>query len=281
MDLVGMESEGALRIFSRSLPNYNVRYVQYLGDGDSKGFLRVQESNIYGDEFPAEKLECIGHIQKRMGARLTALKNNLKSTKLSDNKPISGRGRLTDAEILLLQKYYGLAIRRNVGKSVADMSKSIWAIYFHKLSTDENPQHALCPMGEESWCGDLTAKELLLKCLHGRTQNPNESFNNCVWNRVPKKTFVSKRTLQMGVMDAVICFNEGAYARTEVLKALKINPGVNTCEGLRKIDYVRICEAEMAVQKASKEARTTKRQIKRKQDALEQSLQDEYSAGNF
>ncbi|GFU38406.1 uncharacterized protein TNCV_2433761 [Trichonephila clavipes] len=85
----GMESEGALRIFSRSLPNYNVRYVQYLGDGDSKGFLRVQESNIYGDEFPVEKLECIGHVQKRMGARLRALKNNLKSTKLSDNKPIS------------------------------------------------------------------------------------------------------------------------------------------------------------------------------------------------
>ncbi|GFT76239.1 uncharacterized protein TNCV_564331 [Trichonephila clavipes] len=228
-----MESEGALRIFSRSLPNYNVRYVQYLGDGDSKGFLRAQESNIYGDEFPVEKLECIGHVQKRMGARLRALKNNLKSTKLSGNKPISGRGRLTDAEILLLQKYYGLAIRRNVGKSVADMSKSIWAIYFHKLSTDENPQHALCPMGEESWCG----------------------YN---------KSGVS-----------------GAYARTEVLKALKINPGVNTCEGLRKIDYVRICEAEKAVQKASKEARTTKRQIKRKQDALEQSIQDEYSVGNF
>ncbi|GFU23112.1 HTH_Tnp_Tc3_2 domain-containing protein [Trichonephila clavipes] len=76
----------------------------------------------------------------------------------------------------------------------------------------------------------------------------------------------------MGVMNAVICFNEGAYARTEVLKALKINPDVNTCEGLRKIDYVRICEAEMAVQKASKEDRTTKRQIKRKQDPLEQLM---------
>ncbi|GFW35519.1 hypothetical protein TNCV_3071471 [Trichonephila clavipes] len=74
-----------------------------------------------------------------------------------------------------------------------------------------------------------------------------------VYGIVCRKTFVSKkRTLQMGVMDAVICFNEGAYARTEVLKALKINPGVNTCEGLRKIDYVRICEAEMAVQKAPK-----------------------------
>ncbi|GFV72622.1 DUF1758 domain-containing protein [Trichonephila clavipes] len=98
-------------------------------------------------------LETVSSHSMRIGARLRALKNNLKSTKQSDNKPISGRGRLTDAKILLLQKYYGLAIRRNVGKSVADMSKSIWVIYFHKLSTDENPQHALCPMGEESWCG--------------------------------------------------------------------------------------------------------------------------------
>ncbi|GFU93208.1 translational elongation factor-2 [Trichonephila clavipes] len=85
----------------------------------------------------------------------------------------------------------------------------------------------------------------------------------------------------MGVMDAVICFNESAYVRTEVLKALKINLGINTCEGLRKIEYVRICEAEMAVQKASTEAKTTKRQIKIKQDGLEQSIQDEYSAEKF
>ncbi|GFX49662.1 uncharacterized protein TNCV_1637001 [Trichonephila clavipes] len=154
----GMESERALRIFSRSLPNYNVRYVQYLGDGDSKGFLRVQESNIYGDEFPVEKLECIGHVQKRMGARLRSLKSSLNSTKLSDNKPLSGRGRLTDAEILLLQKYYGLVIRRNVGKSVADMSKSIWEIYFHKLSTDENPQ-LVCALWEKK-VGASTIKAL-------------------------------------------------------------------------------------------------------------------------
>ncbi|GFT74704.1 uncharacterized protein TNCV_562561 [Trichonephila clavipes] len=260
--------------FSVTLTNYNVRYVQYLGDGDSKGFLRVQESNIYGDEFPVENLECISHVQKRMGARLRALKNNLKSTKPSDNKPISGRGRLTDAEILLLQKYYGLAIRRNVGKSVADMSNCIWAIYFHKLSTDENPQHALCPMGEESWCGynksivsgekythkhslpdavllklkifrDLTAKELLLKCLHGRTQNPNESFNNCVWNRVPKKTFAST------LVKAYVKLTTSEFVKLRWLfKKLPKKPGQQ------------------------------KRQIKRKQDALEQSMQDEYSAGN-
>ncbi|KAF8789369.1 hypothetical protein HNY73_007309 [Argiope bruennichi] len=83
-----------------------------------------------------EKLECIGHVQKRIGARLKTLKNKLKSTKLADGKKIAGRGRLTDAEILLIHKYSGLAIRRN-----ASMSKSIWAIYFHKLSTNAKPQH--------------------------------------------------------------------------------------------------------------------------------------------
>lgn len=307
----GMESEGALRMFERSLNTRNVRYLKYLGDGDSKGFLRIKESNVYGEGTSVQKLECIGHVQKRMGARLKALRNNLKSTKLSDGKKISGRGRLTDSEILLIQKYYGLAIRRNIGKSVEDMSKSIWAIYFHKLSTDKKPQHGLCPMGADSWCGynkslqtgekythkhslpepvliaikkvfrDLSSRELLLKCMHGQTQNPNESFNNCIWERVPKNTFVSKETFQTGVMDAVICFNDGVSSRTKVLKALKINPGSNTCNALRKIDRIRICEAEILVHKASKEARTIKRQNKRKQDAFEESIQDEYSAGTF
>ncbi|GBN19507.1 hypothetical protein AVEN_255796-1 [Araneus ventricosus] len=70
-----------------------------------------------------------------MGTRLRNLRNKLKSTKLLDGKKISWRDRLTDVQILLIQKYYGLAIRRNSSKSVEEMSKSIWAIYFRKLST--------------------------------------------------------------------------------------------------------------------------------------------------
>ncbi|GBO38188.1 hypothetical protein AVEN_104489-1 [Araneus ventricosus] len=87
-----------------------------------------------------------------MGTRLRNLRNKY-SIKLSDGKKISGRGRLTNAQILLIQKYYALAIRRNTSKSVDELSKSIWAIYFHKLSTDAKPQHSLCPMGSDSWCG--------------------------------------------------------------------------------------------------------------------------------
>ncbi|GBL86361.1 hypothetical protein AVEN_164538-1 [Araneus ventricosus] len=76
-----------------------------------------------------------------MGTRLRNLSNKLKSTKLSDGKKISRRGWLTDAQILLMQKYYGLEIRRNTSKSVDEMFKSIWAIYCHKLLTDAKPQH--------------------------------------------------------------------------------------------------------------------------------------------
>ncbi|GFU98631.1 integrase catalytic domain-containing protein [Trichonephila clavipes] len=33
------------------------------------------------------------------------------------------------------------------------MKQAIWAIFFHKISTDLNPQHGLCPLGDDSWCG--------------------------------------------------------------------------------------------------------------------------------
>ncbi|GFS62031.1 hypothetical protein TNCV_2592971 [Trichonephila clavipes] len=48
-------------------------------------------------------------------------------------------------EVYSIQHYYGLAIRKNLS-SVEDVKRAIWAIYFHKLSTEDNPQHALCPL---------------------------------------------------------------------------------------------------------------------------------------
>ncbi|GFU81964.1 uncharacterized protein TNCV_516451 [Trichonephila clavipes] len=89
----------------------------------------------------------------------------MKSRKLSDGKGISGRGRLTDNEISKLQQYYGLAIRRNMN-SVSDMFKAVWAIYFHKLSTDSVPQHGLCPTSPDTWCGFNKAKLLGEAYLH-------------------------------------------------------------------------------------------------------------------
>ena len=84
-------------------------------------------------------------------------------------------------------------------------------------STEENSWHDKCPKGSESQCkyqfdkanrtkfyipakgldmanikhnkvifGDFCKDELLKKCLDCKTQNQNQSFNDIVWNRLPK-----------------------------------------------------------------------------------------------
>lgn len=60
---------------------------------------------------------------------------------------------------------------------------------------------------------DLSMPSLLKKCIHGKTQNTNESLNNCIWERIPKNVFVGAQTLRIGVFNAVLNFNEGVMAR--------------------------------------------------------------------
>ena len=67
---------------------------------------------------------------------------------------------------------------------------------------------------------DLGADTLLKRCLHGQTQNPNEAFNNCIWRKAPKYTFVARRTLEVGVASAVIHFNDGGYGILKVIDSL-------------------------------------------------------------
>ncbi|GFT33142.1 uncharacterized protein TNCV_1264981 [Trichonephila clavipes] len=70
-----MEPVGAYRIFERSEDHRMLRYTDYCGDGDSKAFDAVKD--IYGKD-SVTKLECIGHIQKRVGTRLRKLKSRNK-----------------------------------------------------------------------------------------------------------------------------------------------------------------------------------------------------------
>ena len=54
---------------------------------------------------------------------------------------------------------------------------------------------------------DMSSNALLRKCLHGKTQNRNESFNGMVWERVPKTRFSSLVHLEFGVYEAVANLN--------------------------------------------------------------------------
>ncbi|GFW04035.1 uncharacterized protein TNCV_2051511 [Trichonephila clavipes] len=221
-----MEIVGASRIFLRSEKNLRLQYTQYYGDGDSKAFMSVKDT--YGLN-SVTKFECIGHVQKRVGSRLRKLKTKTKG--------LSGKGKLTDNFIDRLQNYYGIAVLCNVGNLTA-MQQNVIAALYHCASSDKNPMHGHCPIGKESWCYfqrgvangtkcstkyaglsnvlnkikpvylELCDKQVLSKCLHGRTQNANECFSGIVWQKVPKEVFVSLKTIKFGSYDAVIHFNE-------------------------------------------------------------------------
>ncbi|GFU92468.1 uncharacterized protein TNCV_4793971 [Trichonephila clavipes] len=171
--------------------------------------------------------------------------------KLSDGKSISGKNRLTDKFIDTITTYYGNAIRQN-NSSVSDMRQAIWAIYCHYRSTDEEPMHHFCPIGHTSWCkyqkavatnsaslfkhknivpiavmdeikpiiAELSAPKLLKKCVGGKTQNANESFNSTVWKYCPKTSGSSKNIVDIAVNEAIVMFNEGMTGRIKIMKAL-------------------------------------------------------------
>ena len=118
-----MEAAGAIEIFCRSIEKNGLIYNKYLGDGDTSSFTEVVNSQPYanhGDIIP-EKLECVGHVQKRLGTRL---RNKIKSYK-GTKTPLSGRGKLTDKVINSMQNYYGIAIRDNKNELYAMKNKSI------------------------------------------------------------------------------------------------------------------------------------------------------------
>ena len=85
---------------------------------------------------------------------------------------------------------------------------------------------------------DLANPELLKKCLHGRAQNPNESFNNVVCSKVPKLTFVRLTALKRGVYDAILSFKYGYFSKAAVYKQLGLKVSKQSVHALRRFDVM-------------------------------------------
>ena len=68
-----------------------------LSVGDTKTFDHLCNLNIYGDDYPLSKEECINHVQKRMGTALRSKRLDYSKRKIT----LGGRGygRLTDGAI--------------------------------------------------------------------------------------------------------------------------------------------------------------------------------------
>ena len=105
------------RYFSRNIEKHQLRYVKYLGDGDSKSFSNIEK--VY-DNTDVEKFECVGHVQKRIGIRLRDLKKKHKWM----------NGKLTDKMIDRFVNYHGIALSFNL-ESVASTKKAIFASFLN------------------------------------------------------------------------------------------------------------------------------------------------------
>ncbi|KAK7089330.1 uncharacterized protein [Littorina saxatilis] len=253
-----MEPAGAVNIFRRSETKHNLRYVNFLGDGDSKTYTTLKNEQLY-DDVTIAKLECCGHVQKRMGRHLTNKVNELKKETFVSNgktvKGIGGQNKLTKKAILKIQGHFGAGIRKNAG-NLQKMKQDIWAIYNHRRRDHTNCGN-WCPSktgrGEpdrnafpDFVCDairpvfeTLTQDSLLERCLHGGSQNTNESLHNMIWERCPKTTYVGRKRLCIAVADATIVYNEGELGRLDIFSELGMEPGVWTTQCMTTLDRKR------------------------------------------
>ena len=86
----------------------------------------------------------------------------------------------------------------------------------------------------------LANDDLLSRCLHGLTQNQNESFNGTIWNRIPKHRFVKLNTFEIDVYDAVAHFNVGNLASLLIYDAVGVERGYWTVHGCIADDNYRL-----------------------------------------
>lgn len=106
----------------------------------------------------------------------------------------------------------------------------------------------------------LSDPSLLKRCLHGKTQNVNESFNNIIWSRIPKNTFVGIDILELGVYDSVVTWNDGNIGRMKVFGEFGLKDyGLHTVTALKVAAEARVRKADRAALEVTEEARVNRR----------------------
>ena len=315
-----MEVEGAKTIFGRSIEKNGLLYAEYFGDGDSKGYMEVKNTD---EGITVKKQECVGHVQKRVGNRLRGMKRKRKEDKMAEmkeNEPNKKKTKktkdpldyLTYSVIDKLQNYYGIAVRANAN-DLEVMKKAIRGTLFHVSSSDDNHNHSQCPTGDTSWCkynrdhatgesthkhgpglpvetrklilplyADLSSDELLQRCLHGKTQNQNESFNSMIWERLPKTKSAGLTQLELATYDALAHFNIGSKAAVLTFEKLDMIPGKYCVRGCLDINASRI---RRSVYKGTAQARKRRKiirgQSKKTLDKHASKEDVKYSSGVF
>ena len=215
-----------------------------------------------------------------------------------------------------LTQYYRAAIVQNI-PDVNKMKTAVLTTLYHYTSTDEKHDHSRCPASDESWCfynkavarretprphkemihtpinsltlskiipvyQRLACNAILERCTWGKTQNANESLHSVIWAKCPKQKFVSKKKIELAVIETVALFNKGSL-QSEVCRT----PQGSRISTIRK----RICEVrdkrrmKQSVKRCLQEEKL-KRQVHRvtklqQEDQLLKKEGKTYGSGEF
>ena len=216
--------------------------------------------------------------------------------------------------ITKMQNYYGCAIKDNYG-DMKVMKQQIFAILFHLSSSDSTPRHMHCPPGEKSWCvwkkaeikketpgphkdhetvpneigkkmvpifQRLTEDHLLQRCRRNRTQNPNESLHNLIWQYCPKIRYAGRNSVEGATCMAICQFSHGATFQELLCRFVGLDPGYLLVQGSLQKSNERLKKAE---EKSSEEGKKRRKMIKfKKLTKIKTTISNEgptYKAGDF
>ena len=339
-----METAGAKLLWSRSVDVTSFRYTALLGDGDA-AVLDCLNTTIPYPGINIQKEECINHVSKRMfkglervvkevnaevkvnrarvggmdeatpakkGRGKAAASNSDRATALLLTT-MGGKGRMTGDRMKKWSSYYRKAIVENA-PDVKAARDAVWAIFFHLVSTVDDPHHSRC---SPSWCfwqqalaegvdpevkfaqtkhdvplprdvsyrlvplfERLASEDLLSRCMRLQTSNVNECLHSLVWRRAPKAKYCGKRTIEMAVALAVLQFNKGASALADAVVSLGASPGISLTTVASTIDSERLRFAKIS---AKTESKTTRKRAvlekMRKEQRMEAAEGGLYEAG--
>ncbi|CAF3719135.1 unnamed protein product [Rotaria sp. Silwood1] len=285
-----MEAEGIYRLFSR---------CSYVGDGDSKVFPQLTSNPPYKD-VSISKIDDVNHFSKKMLHRLQKIAKDLKETEIDGKLGIGGKGRMTQQMMINFQQYYRQAIVRNK-TNLDEMIRSVWAIWKHKCSSNEEPHHEWCSI---KYCGylkslekdeeydhnkhrlplgvmkairpvfdELAHPDTLKKVINGGSQNSNESFHAVLWNLAPKTRYATGAVIDLCAAIAVLSFNDGNQSILPVIDELTGGGcGFYTKVVLKRLD-------ERRVYYEHKQKRTKQEKTKLTNETLDLQQGDRMSLG--
>ena len=176
------------------------------------------------------------------------------------------------------------------GGGLINFPRNVWAVFFHKSSSDEEPLHHMCTkncpyrkaQAKQEHAAykhknnlprvvmdtikpifrDLAHPDLLKKCLEGYSQNPNESINSLIWKYSPKVKNHGVTVVNTAVALAVGVYNDGAKTYASVMNELGIHVGPYASACFSDIDKERVLDARKKSQQATHEAKIRRRRRK-------------------